>query len=196
MTSPGVSVTPLMEVRDLHVTFTTREGQVCAVDGVSFDVLPGEVLGVVGESGSGKSVTMMALLGLLGDAHVSGVARLSGRDLLRLDKRQLRQVRASQVGFAFQNSMTSLNPVLRIGSQLVETIRAYQRTGRGSARIRAVELLEAVGIHDAVHRLAQYSGEISGGMGQRIMMALALANSPDLIIADEPTTALDVTIQA
>jgi oligopeptide/dipeptide ABC transporter ATP-binding protein len=187
---------PLLTVEDLRVTFDTREGPVRAVEGVSFEVFAGEVLGVVGESGSGKTVTMMSLLGLLTNATVTGSARLEGVELLGLDLRRMRRIRGERIGFIFQDPMTTLNPVLKVGTQLVETIRAHRNVDRGEAQAAALGLLKAVGIPDADRRLRQYPVQLSGGMRQRVMTALALANAPELIIADEPTTAVDVTIQA
>jgi oligopeptide/dipeptide ABC transporter ATP-binding protein len=187
----------LVDVADLHVAFETEEATVRAVNGVSFEVRHGEVLGVVGESGSGKSVTMLSLLGLLGStARTTGSARLEGGELIGLDQRQLRGIRGKQVGFVFQDPMTTLNPVIKVGSQLVEAIRAHRDVDRATARREALDLLVAVGIPEPRQRLEQHPVHLSGGMRQRVTIALALANSPKLIIADEPTTALDVTIQA
>jgi oligopeptide/dipeptide ABC transporter ATP-binding protein len=164
---------------------------------VSFEVRPGEVLGVVGESGSGKSVTMLSLLGLLpSTANVSGSARLEGTELIGLEPRELRGIRGNRIGFVFQDPMTTLNPVIKVGSQLVEAIRAHRDVDRGAARRTALELLTAVGIPDPERRLQQHPVQLSGGMRQRVTIALALANAPQVVIADEPTTALDVTIQA
>jgi oligopeptide/dipeptide ABC transporter ATP-binding protein len=187
----------LLDVEDLRVTFETEEGTVRAVNGVSFEVRPNEVLGVVGESGSGKSVTMLSLLGLLTTtARVSGSARLEGEELIGLESRQLRGIRGNRIGFVFQDPMTTLNPVLKVGSQLVEAIRAHRDVDRAAARREALDLLTAVGIPDAERRLGQHPVQLSGGMRQRVTIALALANAPQVVIADEPTTALDVTIQA
>jgi len=187
----------LLDVDDLHVTFETEEGTVRAVNGVSFDVRPGEVLGVVGESGSGKSVTMLSLLGLLPTtARITGSARLEGEELIGLEQRELRSIRGNRIGFVFQDPMTTLNPVLKVGSQLVEAIRAHRDVDRATARRGALDLLIAVGIPDPERRLQQHPVQLSGGMRQRVTIALALANSPQVVIADEPTTALDVTIQA
>jgi peptide/nickel transport system ATP-binding protein len=192
--------TPTLAVRDLHVGFPTRRGLFAAVDGVSFDVRPGETLGVVGESGSGKSLSMLAILGLLppGPAWItSGQALLNGRDLLRMNGEDLRRVRGGQVAMIFQNPTSSLNPVFSIGDQVGEAIRVHQPgLDRAAVRERVLRLLELVGIPDPRRRIAQYPHEFSGGMAQRVMIAMALANSPSLLIADEPTTALDVTIQA
>jgi peptide/nickel transport system ATP-binding protein len=187
----------LLDVDDLHVTFETEEGTVRAVNGVSFEVRPGEVLGVVGESGSGKTVTMLSLLGLLtSTARITGSARLEGEELIGLEQRQLRSIRGNRIGFVFQDPMTTLNPVLKVGSQLVEAIRAHRDVDRAAARRAALDLLTAVGIPDPERRLQQHPVQLSGGMRQRVTIALALANAPQVVIADEPTTALDVTIQA
>ena len=197
MTSSEARVdVPLLRVNDLTAQFHTRSGVVRAVDGVSFEVKTGEVLGVVGESGSGKSVTMMSLLGLLDDVDVAGSAELDGIELIGADNRQLRSVRGSRIGFIFQDPMTSLNPVLKVGYQMVEALRVHRPMSRRAAREHAVTLFESVGIPDPRGRLDQYPVQLSGGLRQRVMIALALCNSPDLVVADEPTTALDVTIQA
>lgn len=191
---------PLLEVEDLQVRFGEGEGAVRAVDGVSFEVHPGETLGIVGESGSGKSVTVMSLLGLIPQPPgriAGGVARLEGRDLLSMSKRELRAVRGRDVGLIFQDAMTALNPVLTIGFQIVEALRAHSPDlSRAAAMERAVELLAEVGVPSPRERARQYPHEYSGGMRQRAMIAVAMANRPKLLIADEPTTALDVTIQA
>lgn len=201
-TSPpdGRAGAPTLAVRDLRVGFQTRRGLFAAVDGVSFDVWPGETLSVVGESGSGKSVSMLAILGLLPPGPpwvVSGQAHLNGRDLLRLSANELRRVRGSEVAMIFQNPTSSLNPVFTIGDQIAEAIRVHNAALRAAdVRDRVLRLLELVGIPNPQRRLQQYPHEFSGGMAQRAMIAMALANSPSLLIADEPTTALDVTIQA
>jgi oligopeptide/dipeptide ABC transporter ATP-binding protein len=196
MTAPE----PILSVRDLVVEFQTPGGLVRAVDGVSYDVHPGEILGIVGESGSGKSVSAMAILGLVAQPPgriVRGEAFFRGRDLLAMSDSELRQVRGGDVAMVFQDPMTSLNPVLKIGRQIAETIRVHQpELGGDAVRGRVIELLEAVGIPDPASRAQQYPYEFSGGMRQRAMIAMALANRPALLIADEPTTALDVTIQA
>ena len=179
--------------------FHTQDGTVHAVNGISFDLNQGELLGVVGESGSGKSVTMMSLLKLLPMPPaeiVSGRALLEGENLIALDAERLRRVRGAQVGFIFQDPMTSLNPVLSVGYQLTEPLRVHLGQGRAAARRRAVELLELVGIPMAANRLEDFPHQFSGGMRQRVMIAIALACEPKVLIADEPTTALDVTIQA
>ncbi|MEO7941064.1 MAG: ABC transporter ATP-binding protein [Burkholderiaceae bacterium] len=190
---------PVLEVRCLNTRFKTRSGDVHAVNAVSFDLRPGELLGVVGESGSGKSVTMMSLLGLLPSppAMVNGDAVMfDGIDLLRCSTEQLRAVRGARIGFIFQDPMTSLNPVFTVGYQIMEPLREHMRLGRSQAQARARELLELVGIPDADRRLNDYPHQFSGGMRQRVMIAIALACDPKVLIADEPTTALDVTIQA
>ena len=189
----------VLEVEDVRTRFHTRDGAVHAVNGISFDLGEGELLGVVGESGSGKSVTMMSLLKLLPMPPaeiVSGGARLDGEDLMRLDSKDLRRVRGAHVGFVFQDPMTSLNPVLTVGYQITEPLRVHLGMGRRAAKERAVELLERVGIPAAADRLGDFPHQFSGGMRQRVMIAIALACNPKVLIADEPTTALDVTIQA
>ena len=195
-TSPRRTV---LQVEDIRTRFHTRDGTVHAVNGISFDVSEGELLGVVGESGSGKSVTMMSMLRLLPMPPaeiVSGRARLGGEDLLALDADELRRVRGARVGFIFQDPMTSLNPVLTVGYQLAEPLRVHLGMSRRAARRRAIELLERVGIPAATSRLGDFPHQFSGGMRQRVMIAIALACNPEVLIADEPTTALDVTIQA
>ncbi|MCB1352305.1 MAG: ABC transporter ATP-binding protein [Rhodobacteraceae bacterium] len=190
---------PVLRVSDLRTVFATRDGEIHAVNGVSFAIAPGEVLGVVGESGSGKSVTMMALMGLLPSppAQVSGGPVLyRGQDMLTRSGRERRRLRGGEIGFVFQDPMTSLNPVFTVGYQIMEPIRAHLGLGRRAARARAAELLALVGIPDAARRLDDYPHQFSGGMRQRVMIAIALSCDPKLLIADEPTTALDVTIQA
>jgi oligopeptide/dipeptide ABC transporter ATP-binding protein len=190
---------PLLEVEDLRVSFATEEGVVQAVDGVTFAVAPGEVLAIVGESGSGKSVTVMTLMGLTRgpNARFAGHARFGGLDLITVPDRELRKVRGAQIAMVFQDPMSSLDPVYRVGDQIVEQIRAHDRQiSKPLAMDRAVELMERVGIPRASERLRSYPHEFSGGMRQRVMIAMALSCSPKLLIADEPTTALDVTIQA
>ncbi len=191
---------PLLSIRDLVVEFKTEDGIVHAVDGVSYDIFPGETLGIVGESGSGKSVSTLALLGLIPlppGRIVSGTAMFKGKDLLKLKKRALRRVRGNEVAMIFQDPMTSLNPVLTVGSQLGEAITTHFPDEKDDAvKARVVELLRLVGVPNAETRYGQYPHEFSGGMRQRAMIAMAITNSPSLLIADEPTTALDVTIQA
>ncbi len=190
---------PVLDVKDLKTEFATRTGRVHAVNSVSFDVKPGELLGVVGESGSGKSVTMMSLIGLLPSppAIVSGGAvNFDGLDLLTIDAARLRDIRGARIGFIFQDPMTSLNPVFTVGYQLMEPLRRHLGMARPAARARAIDLLKLVNIPDAERRLGDYPHQFSGGMRQRVMIAMALACDPQVLIADEPTTALDVTIQA
>ncbi len=190
---------PLLSVEDLRVSFRTEEGVVQAVDGVSFTVAGGEVVAVVGESGSGKSVTAMTLMGLTRgpNARFEGTAHLGGRELIRASDAELRRVRGAEIAMVFQDPMTSLDPVYRIGDQIVEQIRAHDsEITKAASLTRAVELMERVGIPHAGDRIRSYPHEFSGGMRQRVMIAMALSCSPRLLIADEPTTALDVTIQA
>jgi oligopeptide/dipeptide ABC transporter ATP-binding protein len=189
---------PLLSVEDLRVQFWTRRGTIHAVNGVSFDIAPGETLGIVGESGCGKSVTALALLGILPRAGkvVGGSAMFEGRDLLQLSDRQLRRVRGREIAMIFQDPMTSLNPVLTIGRQITEALGTHFGIKGKAAEKRAAELLDRVGIPTADKRVRDYPHQFSGGMRQRAMIAMALACQPKLMIADEPTTALDVTIQA
>ena len=190
--------TPVLTVENLSVEFWTSRGTVHAVNGISFDIAAGETLGIVGESGCGKSVTALALLGLLARAGrvTGGTAMFGGRDLLKLSDKELRDVRGREIAMIFQDPMTSLNPVLTIGRQIREPLEAHFGMERGDADRRAVELLDQVGIPSAKDRLRDYPHQFSGGMRQRAMIAIALACEPKLLIADEPTTALDVTIQA
>ena len=189
---------PLLDIEDLSVSFRTDRGTVRAVQGVSLDVRPGETLAIVGESGSGKSVTALSILGLLGDAGSVDGGRIvfDGRDLLALDDDAIRDIRGDRIAMIFQEPMSSLNPVLTVGKQVAEPIRLHRRVPWREAYARATELLERVRIPDAAHRLGDYPHHFSGGMRQRVMIAMALACQPRLIIADEPTTALDVTVQA
>jgi oligopeptide/dipeptide ABC transporter ATP-binding protein len=190
---------PLLEVRNLHTEFRTSIGVVRAVDGISYTVEPGETIAIVGESGSGKSVGALSILRLIPDPPgriTEGQVLFDGRDLMALAEEEMRQVRGGDIGMVFQEPMTSLNPVLTIGRQITETIEQHRRIDAAASRRRAIELLGLVGIADAERRLKQYPHQLSGGMRQRVMIAIALACEPKLIIADEPTTALDVTIQA
>lgn len=193
-----MSETPLLSVEDLRVRFWTSRGLVHAVNGISFDVRRGETLGLVGESGCGKSVTALATMGILPRAAriASGSIKLEGRELLGLSERGWRRVRGDEIAMIFQDPMTSLNPVLTIGAQLREAIEEHLDLDRKAATRRAIELLDQVGIPSAASRLKNYPHQFSGGMRQRVMIAMALACEPKLLIADEPTTALDVTIQA
>jgi peptide/nickel transport system ATP-binding protein len=189
---------PLLDVRDLRVTFRTRRGTVTAVDGLSFTVGPGEVLGIVGESGSGKTVSVMSILKLIRDpnASVSGTVAFNGRDLLTLTDKELRAVRGRDIAMIFQDPMTALTPVYTVGWHIAEQLRAHDPVSRSEARQRAITLLDEVGIPNAAQRVDSYPHEFSGGMRQRAVIAMALACNPKLLIADEPTTALDVTTQA
>ena len=189
---------PILSVRDLNVSFRTEDETVRAVRGVSFDLAPGQVLGLVGESGSGKSTVAMALTALnrTRNSEFDGQVLYGGRDLLALSDSELRGVRGEQIAMIFQDPMTSLTPVHRVGSLISEVLRAHEPISRKAARSRAVELLAEVGIPDPAHRVDDFPHEFSGGMRQRVMIAMALACHPAVLIADEPTTALDVTIQA
>jgi oligopeptide/dipeptide ABC transporter ATP-binding protein len=189
----------LLELEDLRVSFVTPRGLLRAVDGLSFSLGEGETLGIVGESGSGKSVTALSMLRLFGpqtDARLSGRVCFDGRDLLALSAAELRRVRGAQIGMIFQDPLTSLNPAMPIGEQVVEAVRYHRRLSAAESRRLAIELLELVGIPDPVQRLNDLPYRFSGGMRQRIMIAQAIACQPRLLIADEPTTALDVTVQA
>jgi len=190
---------PLLRVRGLRTVFATARGEAVAVDDVGFEVAPGELVGIVGESGSGKSVTALSIMGLLPrpPARIAaGEAWFEGRDLLRCTAAELRRIRGREIGMVFQEPMTSLNPVFTIGDQITEAVRAHARVGHVEARRRAVQMLDRVGLPAAARRLGDYSHQLSGGMRQRVMIAMALACGPKLLLADEPTTALDVTIQA
>ncbi len=189
----------VLDVANLKTVFKTRDGMVHAVNGVSFSLAPGELLGIVGESGSGKSVTMMSLLKLLPmpPAEIQGGSiTFDGQDVRAMSEDRLRRLRGGEIGFIFQDPMTSLNPVFNVGFQLMEPLRVHMGMSKSAARVRAKELLELVGIPDAERRLKDYPHQFSGGMRQRVMIAIALACDPKVLIADEPTTALDVTIQA
>jgi peptide/nickel transport system ATP-binding protein len=189
---------PVLSVRDLKVGFPTRRGILTAVDGVSFDIAAGEVLGVVGESGAGKSLTGAAVIGLIEPPGriLGGTVHLGGARIDNLPAEAMRKVRGKRIGMVFQDPLTSLNPLYRIGDQIVETIRTHTRVAEREARERAIALLQEVGIQGARARIDSYPHEFSGGMRQRVVLALALCAEPDLLIADEPTTALDVSIQA
>ena len=189
---------PLLEVKDLKVSFRTEDGIVRAVDGVSFSIAKGEVVGIVGESGSGKSVTMMSVMRLIIDPNAvfEGQVIYKGRDLMKLGQDAMREVRGAEIAMIFQDPMTSLNPVYRVGWQIAEQIREHEGSTKTQANNRAIELLGAVGIPNPKQRVNDYPHQFSGGMRQRVMIAMALSCNPDLLIADEPTTALDVTIQA
>jgi len=187
---------PAIEVRDLSVTFSRREGEMCAVNGASFSVARGEVLTILGESGSGKSVTLKALMGLLpAYAKVTGEVNVAGRDVLKLTPKKLVKARGGELSMIFQEPMAALDPVYTIGKQIAETIVQHEGVSHGVAMRRALEMLERVAIPSAARRLKNFPHEMSGGMRQRAMIALALACKPSVLLADEPTTALDVTVQ-
>jgi peptide/nickel transport system ATP-binding protein len=190
--------TPLLEIRNLRVSFRTDDGVVQAVDGVSATLNEGETLGIVGESGSGKSVTMMSVMRLITDpnAQFEGEVLYKGANLMAMSQDQIRAIRGAGIAMIFQDPMTSLNPVYKVGWQIEEQIREHQKVSRQAARDRAIELLTAVGIPNARERIDAYPHHFSGGMRQRVMIAMAVSCNPDVLIADEPTTALDVTIQA
>src|SRR5437764_14876437 len=188
----------LLDVKDLKVQFATEDGLFRAVDGASFNLDRGKVLGIVGESGSGKSVTSLTLLGLTRDQNTrfEGEILYKGQDVLKMNEGQLQEVRGNEMSMIFQDPMTSLNPVYTIGAQICEAIQIHEKTDKRAARLRAIELLKQVGIPNAESRVDNFPHEFSGGMRQRAMIAMALACNPDVLIADEPSTALDVTIQA
>jgi len=189
---------PLLSVRDLRVHFQTEDGLVKAVDGISYDLMPGGALGIVGESGSGKSVSSLTVMGLTrsSNARISGEVLFEGKDLLKAPNEELRRIRGNDIAMIFQDPLSSLHPFYKVGAQLTEAIRAHNSVSKQAARVRATELLGMVDIPEPVHRLDNYPHEFSGGMRQRVMIAMALSNDPRLLIADEPTTALDVTVQA
>ena len=189
---------PLLRVEDLRVEFPTEDGVLHAVDGITYEVRRGGTLGIVGESGSGKTVAALSTMGLTRrmGARISGRILFEGRDLLTLSEQQMRRIRGNDIAMVFQDPLSSLHPLYRVASQLVEAVRAHRQVKRTEARKRAIELLALVGIPDPVRRAEEYPHEYSGGMRQRAMIAMALANDPKLLIADEPTTALDVTVQA
>lgn len=189
---------PLLSVRNLRIQFDTNDGLVSAVDGISFDLAVGGTIGIVGESGSGKSVTSLSIMGLIPNppGKVSGEIFFAGKDLLKMKESELRKIRGNDIAMVFQEPMTSLNPVFTVGNQIMETIMLHQGLRKPAARKKAVEMLELVGIPSPNKRISDYPYQLSGGMRQRVMIAMALSCNPKLLIADEPTTALDVTIQA
>jgi oligopeptide/dipeptide ABC transporter ATP-binding protein len=190
---------PLLSVRNLRTEFTTDDGTFAAIDDASFDLNQGGVLGIVGESGSGKSVTALSIMRLIATPPgriARGEILFGGQDLLRLSQRQMREIRGGEISMIFQEPMTSLNPVFTVGDQIIETVRRHERLGARAARAQALEMLNRVGIPSPEQRLDEYPHQLSGGMRQRVMIAIALSCNPRLLLADEPTTALDVTIQA
>jgi len=190
--------TPALDVRNLSTSFFTEDGEVKAVRNVSFELFPGETLGIVGESGCGKSVTAMSVLGLVQRPGrvVRGQVLYKGNDLTKIDQEELRQIRGRDIAMIFQDPLSSLNPVLTVGYQIDEAMKAHDRIPRDEVKARAVELMQSVRVPDAARRVKDYPHQFSGGMRQRAMIAMALSNRPDILIADEPTTALDVTVQA
>ncbi len=188
----------LLEVKSLRTSFFTDDGEVRAVDGVSFSVEPGKLMGIVGESGSGKTASVLSIMRLLPESAkiVGGEILFEGRNLVELPEPEMRAIRGARIAMIFQEPMTSLNPVFTIGSQIAEAVRLHQKTSRSEARQRAIDALQMVGIADPQRRVDDYPHQLSGGMRQRVMIAMALSCNPQLLIADEPTTALDVTIQA
>ena len=195
---PSAPGEPLLRVEDLRVEFPSEDGVVHAVDGITYQVFAGRTLGIVGESGSGKTVSSLTTLGLTRrqGARISGRILFEGRDLLTLPEEGMRAIRGNEIAMVFQDPLSSLHPLYKVGRQLIEAVRAHRDASKAQARERAVELLGLVGIPDPSRRVDQYPHEFSGGMRQRVMIAMALANEPKLLIADEPTTALDVTVQA
>ncbi|MCB1346265.1 MAG: ABC transporter ATP-binding protein, partial [Rhodobacteraceae bacterium] len=192
-------MTPLMSLQDLRVEFDTRHGRVTALSSVSLDVRPGETLGIVGESGCGKSITALAMMGLIPNppGHLTqGTITFDGEDITRAAPRRMRQLRGGEIAMIFQEPMTSLNPVFTVGDQIAEAILLHQDMSRAEADRQVVELLETVGIPEPAARAKSYPHQLSGGMRQRVMIAMAISCRPKLLIADEPTTALDVTVQA
>ncbi|MET4328674.1 peptide/nickel transport system ATP-binding protein [Bradyrhizobium sp. i1.15.2] len=199
MTATATATAPILEVQDLRTHFFTQDGVTRAVDGVSFEVNTGDTLGIVGESGCGKSVTALSIMRLLPPKlarTVGGRIRFEGRDILTLREAEMRDIRGNRIAMIFQEPMTSLNPVLTVGDQIAEAVMIHQKKNRGEALAQAAEMLRLVRISDAERRLKDYPYQFSGGMRQRVMIAMALSCNPKLLIADEPTTALDVTIQA
>ena len=197
--APAEEVAAILKVEDLRVRFHTQAATVFAVNGVSFELFPGETLGIVGESGSGKSVSMLSILQLIAippGQILSGQALFDGVDLIHLPDSDIRKVRGSQIGMIFQDPMTYLNPVIPVGDQIAESLILHRGMNKASARVQVIDLLRRVGIPEAEKRFGQYPHQLSGGMRQRVMIAMALACNPKILIADEPTTALDVTIQA